>query len=230
MISVSTALANRHSSRAFLSDPVDERVIHEIFAAALRTASSSNIQPWRAFVLTGEALKSLKARVRESLSRSPGGEGQEFKVYPDNLQAPYNDRRIQCAEDLYGSIGVARENKLGRLMHFARNFEFYGAPVGVILAIDRRMEPGQWADLGMFLQSILLLCEEHGLGACAQVAWAAMHRTVQETVGIPEDLQVYCGVSIGHRDPDHPINGLVIDRAPMADIVSFQGFSTLGAA
>jgi nitroreductase len=130
---------------------------------------------------------------------------------------------------MYAIVGIARESKIGRLMQFARNFDFFGAPVGMILSIDRSMEPGQWADVGIFLQSLLLLAHERGLATCPQAAWAAMHKTVRAHLGLPDELMVYCGISLGYADAAQPINSLTIDRAPLSDIAELRGFAPAAA-
>ena len=162
--------------------------------------------------------------MRQSLAANPAAEGSEYKIYAANLKDPYNRRRIKCAEDLYGTIGISRDNKLARLMQFAKNFDFYGAPVGMVLSIDRSMEQGQWADVGMFLQSILLLAHERGLSACPQAAWAVMHKTVRAHLALPEEYIVFCGISLGYADLSQPINGLVTERAPFEEIAEMRGF------
>lgn len=224
MTSITQAILDRRSARAFLNRPVPVGLIREIIEVARRTASSSNMQPWRLSVMAGADLDRLRAAVRQSLAANPAAEGSEYKIYAANLKDPYNRRRIKCAEDLYATIGIARDNKMARLMQFAQNFNFYGAPVGMILSIDRSMEPGQWADVGMFLQSILLLAHERGLAACPQAAWAAMHRTVRAHLGLGEELMVFCGISLGYADPAHPINGLVTERAAFAEFAELRGF------
>lgn len=225
MTSVTQAILERRSARAFLSRPVPAGLVHEIVDIARRTASSSNMQPWRLAAMAGPDLDRLRAAVRRSLAANPSAEGSEYKIYAPNLKDPYNRRRIKCAEDLYGTIGIPRENKMARLMQFARNFDFYGAPVGMILSIDRTMEHGQWADVGMFLQSILLLAHERGLAACPQAAWAAMHRTVREHLSLPEEFIVFCGISLGYADPSQPINSLVTERAALEEIAELRGFA-----
>lgn len=225
MISVTEALLGRHSVRAFLDRPVAAELVHDIIDVARRAPSSSNMQPWRLAAMAGEDLARLKAAVRQSMTANPMGEGSEYKIYAANLKQPYNGHRVKCAEDMYGTIGIPRDNKLGRLMQFARNFDFFGAPVGMILSIDRAMEPGQWADLGIFLQSLLLLAHERGLATCPQAAWAAMHRTVRAHLGLPDELMVYCGISLGYADPAHAINGLVTDRADFAEVAELRGFT-----
>ena len=225
MISVTEALLGRHSIRAFLDRPVEADLVRDIIDIARRAPSSSNMQPWRLAAMAGDDLARLKAAVRQSLTAQPMGEGSEYKIYADHLKEPYNGHRRKCAEDMYGTIGIPRENKFGRLMQFARNFDFFGAPVGMILSIDRSMEPGQWADLGIFLQSVLLLAQERGLATCPQAAWAAMHKTVRAHLGLPDELMVYCGISLGYADPAHPINGLITDRAPFAEVAELRGFA-----
>jgi nitroreductase len=225
MTSVTQAILERRSARAFLNRPVPAGLIHEIIDVARRTASSSNMQPWRLAVMAGADLDRLRGAVRQSLAANPSAEGSEYRIYAPSLKDPYNRRRIKCAEDLYGTIGIARENKMARLMQFARNFDFYGAPVGMILSIDRSMEQGQWADVGMFLQSILLMAHERGLAACPQAAWAAMHKTVRAHLSLPEEFIVFCGISLGHADPAQPINTLVTERAALEEIAELRGFA-----
>ncbi len=224
MTMISQALQQRRSIRAYSDRPVPAKLIREIIDAALHTASSSNMQPWRLYAMAGDDLASLRGDVRKSLAASPAAEGAEYKIYAENLSDPYNARRKQCAEDMYSIIGIARENKLGRMMQFARNFEFYDAPVGMIVAIDQTMEHGQWADVGMFLQSILLLAHERGLGTCPQAAWAAMSRTVRAHLDLPPELIVYCGISIGYADLDAPINQTRTSRAGFDEIADMRGF------
>jgi len=225
MTTVTRAISERRSARAYLSRSVPADLIRDIVEIARRTPSSSNMQPWRLSVMAGADLERLRGAVRQSLAANPAAEGSEYKIYAANLKDPYNRRRIKCAEDLYGTIGISRDNKMARLMQFAKNFDFYGAPVGMILSIDRTMERGQWADLGMFLQSILLLAHERGLSACPQAAWAAMHKTVRAHLALPEQYIVFCGISLGYADPSQPINGLVTERASFEEIAEMRGFA-----
>ena len=224
MITVTQAISERRSARAYLSRPVPAALIRDIIETARRTPSSSNMQPWRLSAMTGADLDRLRGAVRQSLAANPAAEGSEYKIYAADLKDPYNRRRIKCAEDLYGTIGISRDNKMARLMQFAKNFDFYGAPVGMILSIDRSMERGQWADVGMFLQSILLLAQERGLAACPQAAWAAMHKTVRAHLALPDEYIVFCGVSLGYADLSQPINGLVTERASFDEIAEMRGF------
>jgi nitroreductase len=224
MTGVTRAISERRSARAYLSRPIPADLVRDIIEIARRTPSSSNMQPWRLSVMAGADLDRLRGAVRQRLAANPAAEGSEYKIYAANLKDPYNRRRIKCAEDLYGTIGISRDNKMARLMQFAKNFDFYGAPVGMILSIDRSMEQGQWADVGMFLQSILLLAQERGLAACPQAAWAAMHKTVRAHLALPDEYIVFCGISLGYADLSQPINGLVTERASFDEIAELRGF------
>jgi nitroreductase len=222
-MNVSEAINTRLTARAFLDTPVDGRVIREILETAKRAPSGGNLQPWHVWVVGGEDLFRFKALIREKMSASPRGEGTEYNIYPPELKEPYKSRRFNVGEDMYATIGVAREDKLGRLMQFARNFEFFGAPCAMFFAIDRQMQQGQWADLGMFMQSIMLLAREHGLHTAPQEAWAIWHKTVGEFLSIPPELMLFCGMGIGTIDPNAAINGLRSDRAPLGEFARFKG-------
>ena len=220
---VSEALNTRLTARAFTNKPVPTETIRQILETAKRAPSGGNLQPWHVWVLTGDEMVSFKLMVREKLAVSPRGEGTEYHIYPPELKDPYKSRRFKVGEDMYASINVARDDKMGRLMQFARNFEFFGAPTALFFAIDRQMQQGQWADLGMFMQSIMLLAREHGLNTAAQEAWAIWHKTLGEYLSIPPELMLFCGMAIGYADEAAPINKLRTDRAPLAEFVTFKG-------
>ena len=220
---VSEALKSRITCRAFLDKPVPKETIIEILEAAKYAPSGGNLQPWHVWVVGGDELSRFKQIIREKMGESPRGEGTEYNVYPPQLSEPYKARRFKCGEDMYKTIGIAREDKPGRLMQFARNFDLFGAPVALFFAIDRQMQEGQWSDLGMFLQSIMLSAREHGLHTAAQEAWAIWHKTLGEFLDIPEELMLFCGMGLGYMDEAAPINSLRTDRADLAEFVRFKG-------
>ena len=222
-MNVSEALNTRLTVRAFLDKPVEARLIREILETAKRAPSGGNLQPWHVWVVAGDELMRFKALIREKMSSNPRGEGTEYHIYPPELKEPYKSRRFKVGEDMYATIGVSRDDKMGRLMQFARNFEFFGAPCALFFAIDRQMQQGQWADLGMFMQSIMLLAREHGLHTAPQEAWAIWYKTVGEFLSIPPDLMLFCGMGIGYGDPQAPINTLRSERAPLDAFVTFRG-------
>ena len=215
-MNVSEALASRMSCRAFLPTSVPEATVRAILDGAKQSPSGGNLQPWRVYALSGEPLKDFLALIRSKIPMHPRGEG--------SLWEPYRSRRFKCGEDMYATIGVAREDKLARLLQFARNYEFFGAPVGLFFCLDRRMGPPQWSDLGMYMQSVMLLAREHGLHTCAQEAWSVWYRTVGEFLQLPPELMLFSGMALGHRDESAPINSLRTDRAPLEEFAELRGF------
>ncbi|MCF8470453.1 MAG: nitroreductase [Parvibaculum sp.] len=223
-MNVSDALKSRMTCRAFLPKPVPEATVRQILEAAKHAPSGGNLQPWHVYVLTGDRLKDFLAIIAAKQAENPFGEGTEYDVYPKAITEPYKARRSKCGEDLYASIGVAREDKEGRMNQFMRNFRFFDAPVAMFFAIDRQMGQCQWSGLGMFIQSAMLAAREHGLHSCAQEAWAVWHKTVAEFVGMPDDLMLFCGMGLGYMDESAPINQLRTERAPLEEFASISGF------
>lgn len=219
---VSEAIASRKTIRAFKPDPVARETIESILALAARAPSGGNLQPWKVYVLLGEARDELIRRVAERRKTKALGEAPEYAIYPPALSEPYKTRRFRIGEAMYGMLGIPREDKAARLAFFSKNWEFFGAPVGLIITIDRQMQQGQWADVGMFLQNVMLLAREHGLHTCPQEAWAVWHRIIRDFLSVPENEMVFCGMGIGHADESHPVNALVSDRAPLEEWVKVE--------
>ncbi len=223
-MNVSEALQSRISCRAFLSKPVPEDTLKAILAGAAQAPSGGNLQPWWVYGLTGSALEALRVDVHERMQESPRGDGLEYEIYPPDLKEPYTARRFKCGEDLYASIDIAREDKPGRIEQFKRNFDFFGAPVGLFLYLDRTMGPPQWADCGMFLQSVMLLAREHGLHTCAQESWAQWYATIARHIDPPEELLLFCGLALGYMDEQAPVNRLRTERAGIDEFATLVGF------
>lgn len=223
-LNVTQAVRARYSCRAFRPDPVPRAVVVEILETAARAPSGGNLQPWHVDVLTGAPLAALKAKVAAALAANPKGEGTEFPVYPPDLRAPWRDRRFACGEQLYASIEIPRENRPTRLMQFARNFDLFGAPVGLFFSIPRDFGAAQWGHLGMFIQTIMLLAAERGLATCPQEAWAIVHKTVGEAIGLPAERMLTSGMALGFADETQPINQWRTEREPLENFASFAGF------
>ena len=223
-MNVTEAARSRMSCRAFLDTPVPEETVREILDAARWAPSGGNLQPWQVHVLTGEPLKDLLDSISPRFNTLPMAEGPEYQVYPVPLTPPYTGRRFKCGADLYASIDIPREDRPGRYRQFARNFEFFGAPVGIFISIDRQMGPPQWSDVGMFAQNIMLLARDHGLHTCAQEAWTFWHKTLTAYLELPENLMLFCGIALGHADADHPINNWRTERAELDDFAELRGF------
>jgi nitroreductase len=224
MATVTEIVLARRSVRAFLGRPVERATIAEILEIASRAPSGGNLQPWHVDVLAGPALAGLKERVRASFATGPAGEGTEFPVYPPALGEPWRSRRHASGEQLYAAIGIPREDRPARLGQFAKNYELFGAPVGLFFSIPRSFGPPQWAHLGMFIQTIMLLAAERGLSTCAQEAWALVHKTVGAAIALPEEWLFYCGMALGYADGAHPINNWRTAREPVESFATFRGF------
>jgi nitroreductase len=210
-MNVSEAVASRHSIRAFQDKAVDPGLLREVLAKAARAPSGGNVQPWRIFLVNGDAM----TRFREFLRSQTARETPAYAIYPENLKSPYRDSRFKVGEDMYARLGIPREDKAARLAWVARNFDFFGAPAAFFCFVDRQMGPPQWSDLGMFLQTFMLLAREAGLDTCAQEAWAMRPESVRQFTGADADLMLFCGMAIGYRDPAAPVNGLVSAREPL---------------
>ena len=218
--SVADALQHRISTRAFLPTPVTEADIRALLDLARWSPSGGNLQPWKVIVVSGAARDAVIALAKNYPGVFPA-EDSDQPVYPANLWEPYRSRRFKIGEDMYGLLGIPREDKAARLKWLARNFEFFGAPVGVFFVIDTRMGHGQWAHLGMFMQSLALAAQARGLGTCFQEFWGTLRKTLKTHFHLPEHEMVYCGMALGHPDPQAPVNRLRSERAPVDEFTRF---------
>ena len=193
--------------------------MRSIVTSASRAPSNGNLQPWQIYVLTGSSLAKLKRTTTRRIDDQVAMENPEYPVYPKPLKDVYDQRRRQIGEDLYQILGIARGEK--RRGQFAKNALLFNAPVGLFAYIDRSLSYGQWMDLGMYLQNIMLLCEENGLATCPQGYWTFFHKTVREATGAPDDLMLACGVAIGFEDGDAQINKLRSSRVATENFAVF---------
>jgi nitroreductase len=224
-LNVTEAVITRRSVRQFLDTPVSREVLERVLTKAQRAPSGGNLQPWRAIILTGEPLKTLIDAVQTRISANPQDRDDEYTIYPENLQEPYRSRRFGVGEAMYAALDIPRENKLGRLMQFAANFRAFDAPVLMMVHASRNMGPPQWSDMGMWLQTIMLLLPEEGLDSCGQEAWSVYSQTIKPMLGISEEDDIlFCGMAIGYRDPTAPINNFDVPRAPLDEVIDWRGF------
>ncbi|UCJ15823.1 nitroreductase [Pseudomonas sp. MM211] len=220
-MNVSQALRERRSTRAFLDRPVATELLRELLEQAARAPSSGNLQPWRIHVLQGEALERFRQHITLRLEDDPQPDPADYQVYPQPLQEPYRTSRFEVGEQMYALLGIGREDKAARLAWFARNFRFFEAPCALFFSVDRCMGPGQWADLGMYQQSLMLLLKEHGLDSCPQACWARYHLSVERFLSIPAEHMLHCAIAVGYADPEAPVNRLVSERLPLEAFCTF---------
>lgn len=220
-MNVSEAVAQRRSIRQFLDKPVDMALLRALLEKAQAAPSGGNCQPWQVTVVTGEAKARVKAAMAATLMMPEGSQTPDHMGYPQPLPAPWRDRRHANAEALYGALAIPREDKGARLANVARNFVFFDAPVGLFMHMPRFMGLPQWADIGIWMQTLMLLLVEAGLGSCPQGAWARYPQTVRSATGMPDDHVIIAGMAIGWPDPDAPVNRFPNPRAPLEETVRF---------
>jgi len=221
-MNVTQAIKHRISVRAFRPDPVPGDLLRELLEVAHQAPSGGNLQPWRVYALAGDPLADFKAKVA---ARIAAPDEPEYAVYPPDLWEPFRTRRFQAGEDLYATIGIPREDKGARLRQFARNADFFGAPVGLFFCLDRKVGPPQWSDVGMYMENLMLLAVERGLDTCPQEFWSRFHRSVTEFLDLPDELMVFSGMALGYRDESHPINTLRTRREPFENWAQMRGFA-----
>jgi nitroreductase len=221
---VDEAIRSRQSVRAFLPTPVGRSMVEGLFQLASRSASGSNIQPWRVRVIAGDA----KARLTQAIFDAVARDGfepyqREWNYYPVRWREPFLGRRRKIGWDMYSLLGVAKGDFEGTQQARMRNYEFFGAPVGMIFTLDEDLEIGSWLDLGIFLGSIMIAARGHDLHTCPQAAFADFHRVIRPLLNIPEHEVIICGMALGHIDPDAPVNALKTERADLDAFATFDG-------
>jgi nitroreductase len=223
-MNVDAALRARRSVREFVDTHVPQATVREILDAARWAPSGGNLQPWKVIAVTGKAQRHVSELALRVLAAQPDGEADEYPIYPSKLWEPYRTRRFVLGEAMYELLGIPREDTQARLQRFTRNYQFFGAPVGLFFVIERGMGHGQWAHLGMFMQSVALAAVERGLATCMQESWAAERRSLASHFGLPEHEVIYCGMSLGYADLGHPVNRLRSERAEVEDFSDFRGW------
>ena len=217
------AIATRRSVRAFLPTPVPRATIERILAVASRAPSGTNTQPWKVYVLTGEPLRSLSRKLVAAYDdpEESARHTEEYPYYPTEWVSPYIDRRRKVGWDLYGLLGIGKTDKARMHAQHRRNYEFFGAPVGLMFTIDRILRQGSWLDYGMFIEGVMVAARAHGLDTCPQAAFTPFHRIVTEAIGAPANEQLVCGMSLGWADASAIENTLVTEREPVAGFARF---------
>jgi nitroreductase len=215
------AVTSRRAVRGFTDRPVPGGVLECVLSAAAWAPSGSNLQPWHVFVLTGAPLAELKKRAGERIATGDPWDEPEYEQYPPALKSPYRERRSAFGEQRYGGLGIPRADIEARQRAAAANWDCFGAPAALFCYIDRDMSRPQWSDVGMYLQTVMLLLRAEGLHSCPQMAWAKFHTNVAKVLSPPDDLILFCGMSIGFEDVTEGSDR--IGRAPLDETVTFVG-------
>ncbi|MZR61328.1 nitroreductase [Alcanivorax sp. DP30] len=218
-ITLADALRQRRSVRGFLDKPVPQAVLDEVFALAQHAPSNCNIQPWQVWVASGQARDTLRDRMVEKVSQ-----GVPFEPDYDSLprfEGVYRDRQVDCAMALYGSMGIAREDREGRRQAELRNFQLFDAPHVAFIGMEKAFGVTVALDVGMYVQSLLLTLSAYGLGACAQGSMRYYPADVREILGIADSTAIVLGISFGYEDPSIAANKTRVGRVSVQDSVRF---------
>jgi nitroreductase len=220
---IDRAIVSRRSVRAFLDTPVDPAITREILEVAARAPSGTNTQPWKVYVLTGDARVRLSAEIVEAfLDPVKAAEHhEEYDYYPKEWVEPFIGRRRKVGFDLYGLLGLKKDDKDAMKRQHARNFEFFDAPVGLFFTVDRIMGKGSWLDFGMFMENIMISAVGHGLATCPQAAFNQFHKIIERHLNLPENEAVVCGMALGYEDKKAIVNTLKTTRVPVDEFVTF---------
>ncbi|MBU3657546.1 MAG: nitroreductase [Rhodocyclaceae bacterium] len=220
---IDRAIASRRSVRAFLDTPVDLATVRDILQVASRAPSGTNTQPWKVYVLTGEAKQRLSQEIVETFlhPEKAAEHHEEYDYYPSKWIEPFIGRRRKVGFDLYGLLGLSKDDKDGMKHQHAKNYQFFDAPVGLIFTIDRVMGRGSFLDYGMFMENVMISAIGHGLATCAQAAFNQFHKIIERQLCLPENEAIVCGMAMGYEDKKAIINTLKTTRVPVEDFVKF---------
>jgi nitroreductase len=214
------AIRGRRSTRRFLPTPVGDEEIRAILRDAARAPSGMNMQPWCVHVVQGEARARLSRQAREAASKDEGG--LEYAYLPAQFTEPYLSRRRALGLDLYARYGIDRHDRAARQEAMLRNFDFFGAPVGLFFTMERSMSQGSWLDCGMFMQNIMILARAWGLATCPQQSWCDVGSVVHRELAIPVEHILLSGMALGYADPLAPENQLVSERAEEEEFIRWH--------
>ncbi|MCE5290325.1 MAG: nitroreductase [Nocardiaceae bacterium] len=212
-------LSERSTCRQFLSDPVAREVIEQLLQLAQRTPSWCNTQPWHVIVTEGPGTERFR---QELLAHVSGAVPEPDFAFPAQYSGVRQDRRRDCGQQLYESVGVARGDHAGKLRQAMRNFEFFDAPHVAVLTTAAELGTYGAVDCGLYISTFLLAAHSLGLATAPQAALAAYSPFLHDHFDIPDDRKVVVGIPFGYADTDHPVNAFRTSRADLADVVTWH--------
>ena len=218
---VSAVVRSRRSVRAFRPPLLRRQLVEEILDDAASAPSGGNIQPWRVYVVSGAAKDELADAL---VAASRAGRASPPVHFPEPLPDVFRARIVDFGTRYYASLDIDRDDAAARMRQTERNFSFFGAPVGLIFTIDRRLKPHSWIDLGLFAQSVMIAAKARGIDTCPQVSFAPFHDVLAARLHMPPEEMTAFGMSMGYGDPEARVNRTRMPRALVADFAQFQGF------
>jgi nitroreductase len=221
---VDRIITGRFASRCFTSRAVPKQTIEDILDVARFAPSGANIQPWNVYVLGGNEKKEVSRALLEAHEKARDQHKSEYQYYATELPEPYLSRRNQFGRLFYGSLGIEQADLVARAGQTSKNYGFFGAPVGLIITIDRRLQVGSWLDLGMFVQNVMIAAGARGLQTCPQETFSKYHIVLREFLPIPAEQMVVCGVSIGFAEDELVSSDRLMPRVAVSEFTRFIGF------
>jgi nitroreductase len=223
-MNVLDAIQQRKSIRAFRPDPVEKETIDKILQIAQRAPSGTNTQPWYVYVCRGAVKQAITDDVLALASSGGGEKYEDYDYYPAVWNDVHRDRRRAVGWSLYSLVGIPKGDRVASARQAARNFQFFDAPVGLFVTTNSYLGRGSWADVGMYLQTIMLAAKGFGLDTCPQAAWIPYQKPIFQHLGIPADQSLVSGMALGYADPEKIENTLVSEREAVANVVHYRGF------
>jgi nitroreductase len=220
-VDVYEAVTSRRAVRGFTDEAVSREVLERVLTAAGCAPSGSNIQPWNIYVVTGAPLAQLKKLATERVAAGDPWDEREYALYPPAMKSPYDERRAAFGRDRYSALGIVRDDWEARTRAAIANWDCFGAPAALFCYVDRELGLPQWSDLGMYLQTVMLLLRAEGLHSCPQMAWSQVRKTVADIVSPSDELMLFCGMSIGYEDAT--VDFVRNARASLDETVTFVG-------
>ena len=214
------AIYKRQSIRSFKDREVSQETVREILNISKFAPSGGNTQPWKVYVLNQNIMKKLESAILHNLDNGIS-EKPNFSIYPQPMSDHLKNRVKECGKLMYGALEIKKDDIEGRLNQLKQNFSFFGAPVGMLITVEKEVDLNGWGHVGHFIQNLCLSSIEFGLGTCLQESWSMYPETVQKITNYNKSEILWCGVALGYPNNDHPINNY---RTPREDIETFAKF------
>lgn len=219
-MSLAEALRERRSVRGYRPEPVPQAVLDEVFGLAQLAPSNCNIQPWKVFVASGAMRDELRHRMVEHVTKGDPIQ-PDFEHLP-NFEGVYRKRQVDCAVELYNNMGIARDDREGRARASLRNFELFDAPHVAFIGMERQFGVTVALDVGMYIQTLMLVMTSFGIGSCAQGSMRYYPQDVRDLFGEPDSTAILCGISFGYEDQSVAANRTRVGREPLGESVRFR--------
>jgi nitroreductase len=221
---VDRIIRGRFANRSFTSQAVPRQTITDILDVARFAPSGANIQPWRVYVVAGAKKEEISRTLWKAHEDARDQHASEYQYYASPLPEPYASRRDQFGRLFYGSLGIQQSDTAARARQTSKNYGFFGAPVGLIIAIDRRLQVGSWLDLGMFIQNVMIAAGARDLQTCPQETFSKYHVLLRTLLPIPSEEIIVCGMSIGFAEDASVSVGSLMPKAAVGEFAQFIDF------